>query len=249
MTNLTHSTRSCPWGRTLMALIKAALTVVCVLNPVTSHGEERSIRDQPRSFEIFAGVLGYETFLPDRFGSLANPRPNELGFLLVLRMFRNVCLGLERGEPLDAILPEDFAAYHSSTYLFGPGAKGGGSTTVLSPTGDIEKDEDSGNPAIFLKPDAGGMTCKIEWRVAEEFSQESQRAIASLFIQWVPWELALVRASPPHNLDQPAFSDAIEWDRPCQGQWCPANAFYNLASGEVTMQMTLNITEIEGVRP
>jgi hypothetical protein len=229
--------------------MRAALAAACLAMPVASHGQERSVRDQPRSFEVFGGVSGYETFSPDRFGTLASSRPNELGFLLVLRMFRNVCLGLERGETLDAVMPEDFSAYHFSSYYFGPDATRRGDTTVLSSTGDIEKDEDGGNPAIWLEPDTGGMNCKVEWRIAEEVSPESRQAIAGLLAQWVPWELALVRADRPLHFGQPNLSDAIEWDRPCQGRWCPATAYYNLSRGNVTMRMTLNITDTEGVRP
>jgi hypothetical protein len=229
--------------------MRAALAAAFLAMPVESHGQEHAVRDHPRSFEVFGDVSGYETFSPERFGTLASPRANELGFLLVLRMFRNVCLGLERGEALDAIMPADFAAYHSSPYFFGPDATRRGNTTVLSSTGDIEKDEDGGKPSIWLEPGAGGMTCTVEWRIAEEMSPESRQAIAGLISQWAPWELALVPASRPLPPDQSALSDAIEWDRPCQGRWCPATASYNLPGGELTMRMTLNIADIGGQRP
>jgi hypothetical protein len=233
-----------------MMLMRAAMVAACMALPLASHGQERSVRDQPRSIEIFDGVSGYETFSPDRFGTLASPRPNELGFLLVLRMFHNVCLGLERGETLDSVMPEGFAAYHSSPYYFGdPDAARHGDTTVLSSTGDIEKDEDGGSPAIWLEPGSGGMNCKVEWRIAEEMSPESRLGIAGLLAHWVPWELALVRASPPQDMGQPELIDFIEWDRPCQGRWCPAAAIYTLSRDEVIMWMTLNVTDIEGASP
>jgi len=269
MTNLAHSTRTCPRGGTPRTLMRAALAATCLAMPVASHGQERSdcdqprsvevfvlggvwgyVRDQPRSIEVLACVSGYETFSPDRFGTLASPRPNELGFLLLLRMFRNVCLGLERGETLDAVMPEGFAAYHSSPYYFGdPDATRHGNTTVLSSTGDIDKDEEGGIPVFWLEPGIGGMTCRVEWRIVEEMSPESRQGIAGLLAHWVPWELALVRAERPLLLGQPALSDFMEWDRPCQGRWCPATAYFDLSRGEVTMRMILNITDIEGERP
>ena len=92
-------------------------------------------------------------------------------------------------------------------------------------------------------------TCRVEWQIAGEVSPESQQSIAGLLAHWVPWELALVRASRPLDMGQPALIDLIEWDRPCQGRWCPAAAIYTLSRREVTMWMTLNITDIEGVRP
>ena len=230
--------------------MRAALAAACLAMPVASHGQERSDCDQPRSIEVFGCVSGYEMFSPDRFGTLASPRPNTLGFSLVLRMFRNVCLGLERGETLDAVMPEGFAAYHSSPYYWGdPDARRHGDKTVLSSTGNIEKDEDGGNPAIWLEPETGGMTCKVEWRIAEEMSPDNQQFIARRLAQWMPWAFALVRATNPEDLDQSALTNFIEWDRPCQGRWCPVTAIYTLSSGEVTIQMILNITDIEGVRP
>ena len=247
MTDPAHSTLTCPWGGAPGTLIRAALAAVCLASPVAA--QEHNVRDQPRSFEVFDSATGYATFSPERFGTLASPRADELGFLLVLRMFRNVCLGLERGETLNAVMPDGFAAYHSSTYHFGPDATRRGTASVLSPTGDIAQDEDGANPAIWLEPGAGGMICSVKWRIAEEMSPESRQAIAGLLAQWVPWELALVRASRPPLQEQSALSDAIEWDRPCRGRWCPATAFYNLSRGDVSLQMTLNITDIEGVRP
>jgi len=268
MSNIADFTGTCFRGGSLTALMRATLVVACLAVPEASYGQERSdceptgsieefvfggvpgyVRDQPRSIEIFGCVSGYETFSPERFGTLANPRPNEFGFLLVLRMLRNVCLGLERGEKLVTVMPDGFAAHNFSTYFFGPDATLRGDMTVLSSTGDIEKDEDGRHPAITLEPLTGGMTCTVEWQIAEEMSPESRQAIAGLLAHWVPWELALVRATKPLALGQPALSDAIEWDRPCQGRWCPTMAFYDLSRGKVTMQLILNITDIEGVRP
>lgn len=239
----------CRWAMNATSLTQALLAPVCLLLPLASEAEDRSVRDQPRSVEVFELFSGYDMFTPDRHGTPDNPRPNELGFTLVLRMFRNVCLALEQGQSLEEVLPEGFAAYNFTPYFFGPDAEPRGDTTVLSSTGDVEKDEDGGGPAFFLEPAAAGMTCGIDWRIAEEMTPESQRAIAGLLAHWMPWELALVRASRPAGFGMPALNDAIEWDRPCQGRWCPTWAYFSLGSGDVSMRMTLDITGIEGDRP
>lgn len=251
MTNLTHSARNCLRDGASSKWMRVALTAACLFMPVASHGQERGVRDQPRSLEVFGDASGYEMFSPGRVGTLANPRPSELGFSLVLRMFRNVCLEVERGEALDAVMPDGFAAYHSTPYTFGPDETRIGVTTVLSSTGDIDKDEDGGHPAIWLAPRTGGMTCTVEWTIMEEMSAISREAIAQIIAQWVPWELALVPASRPVIGDQSSLSDGIDWDRPCQGRWCPARIIYFLSRGDqrVSMEMTLNITDIEGERP
>ncbi|MDU8926055.1 hypothetical protein RXV86_01520 [Alisedimentitalea sp. MJ-SS2] len=227
----------------------AALAAACLTLPGTVLGQEGGLRDQPRSFEIFAHATDYEGFSSERHGTLANPQPNELGFLLVLRMFRTVCLGLERGAALDAVVPPGFSAHHSAPYYFGPDAARRGDKLVLSATGDVEKDEDGGHPAIWLEPRTGGMECALDWRIAADMSPDSQRAIATLLARWVPWEMALLPASRPQLLEQPALSDAIEWDRPCMGRWCPTSAFFSLSRGDISLRTILNITAIEGTRP
>ena len=257
------------WSVTSKWLMRAALAASWLAVPAASQGQERtdcdtpgssgdfvfggppaSVRDQARSIEAFRCVSGYEMFSPDRHGTPASPSPTELGFTLVLRMFRNVCLGIERGDPLDDLMPEGFQAYHSSPYYWGdPDATRQGDTTVLSSTGDMEKDENGGHPAVWLEPGTGGLTCKVQWRVPDEMSTESRQAIASLIVHWLPWALALVPASRPSMVEPAALSDAIEWDRPCQDRWCPAAARYSLSKGDITMQMTLDITNIEGTRP
>ncbi len=231
------------------SLARAPLVFLCLSLPLVSEAQDRGVRDQPRSVEVFEPISGYDMFTPDRHGTPANPRANELGFTLVLRMFRNVCLGLEQSKSLEEVLPEGFAAYSFTPYFFGPDAEPRGGTTILSSTGDIEQDEDGGLPAFSLEPAPGGMTCGIDWRIAEELTPESQQAIAGLLAHWMPWELALVRASRPAGFGMPALNDAIEWDRPCQGRWCPTWAYFSLGRGDVSLRMTLNITGIKGDRP
>lgn len=226
-------------------MLKSACLAACVLAvPAIAPAQEPTVRDAPRSFEVFSRAPGYETSPPDQFGTPAEPFPNELGFWLVVQMMRSVCLGIEEGAAAEAVLPDQFAAYSFAPYFFGPDAPPRGDKVVLSSTGDIELDEAGARPAIWLEPAPGGMTCKIEWRVGEALSPESQMAIANLITKWMPWALAFVPASRPITTDNPATSDGIEWDRPCQDRWCPATAFYNLPSGDITLQMTLNITGI-----
>lgn len=241
--------RACPhlWAKTPVTL--RTLAILCLFMPNALLAQERAIRDVPTVTEIFEGHTGYEMFSSERHGRFDKPLATELGFSLVLRMFRNICLGLERGAPLAAVTPEGFEAYNFSPYFFGPETPPRGDSLVLSSTGDIARDEDEGRPAIWLDPGTGGMTCTMEWRIVEDVSPQSQQAIAELITAWMPWELSLVRASKPLLASPTPLFDAIEWDRPCQGRWCPAMAIYDLTGGMVTLRMTLNIMDVEGEVP
>jgi hypothetical protein len=230
-------------------LLRTAWLTVFSCSATAAQSQERAVRDTPRSVEVFARSPDYTTFSADRYGTPGTPFADELGFWLVVQMFRSVCLGIETGASVDAVLPEGFSAHNFAPYFFGPDTPPNGDVVVLSSTGDIELDEDGGHPAIWLEPDPAGMTCKAAWILAEPLSPESQTAIANLITQWMPWALTLVPASRPTASNEHAINDGIEWDRPCQDKWCPATAFYSLPSGNITLQMTLNITGIEGERP
>ena len=248
MTSLTQSLHAHTRSLTIKAVSTAVIIVGAIFSSVAAPAQDRSVRDEPRSFEVFERFPGYELFSADRHGPMVKPHANELGFSLVLRMFRTVCLAVEQGEDPKDVAPEGYSVHNFNTYFFGPGTPPSGEKVALSSTGDIEMDEDDGLPSIWFEPRSTGMICGIDWP-AKDMTPDSQQAIAGLILHWLPWELALVRASRPMTLYEPPLSDAIEWDRPCGNRWCPLSAFYSLSRGEVFMRMTLNITEIAGPRP
>ncbi len=230
--------------------VSAALAATAFALPRAALAQDQGVRDHPRALEIFADVSGYTDLAADRYGVPASPRSNDLGFLLVLRMFQTVCLGLEQGADLDAVMPDGFASYHGLPYYFAdPDAVPRGDTIVLSSTGDIDQDEAGGHPAIWLDPAATGMTCRLEWQMVEIPTPETQEIIVGILTRWMPWQLALVPASRPILSPETAQSDAIDWDRPCQDRWCPVRAYWSLQYGDLHMELTLNITGIGGERP
>lgn len=239
-----HST--CDFWQTWIFL---AFATAATSSPHPSWAQDRAVHDQPRALTIFEQHTGLEMFTPERHGTLADPKSSELGFFMVFRTFRTICQRLEAGEPLDTVMPEGFAVYNAAPYDFGPDVGYLSPNVVLSSTGDAIEDEEGGHPAIWLKPGPEGMTCTVQWRMAERPSEVSQAAIEGLLMHWVPWELALVQVSKPRMVAGPPFSDAIEWDRPCQDRWCPAQAIYGLSRGDVALEMTLNVTDVEGARP
>ncbi len=233
---------------------RAALLAAALALPAAAQGQSLAEMaggpgpaDQPRALAVFEGVEGYADLAAERVGTVAQPAANELGLLLVTRMFRNLCLGLEQGAPLDTLLPEPLAAYGQSSYLFGLEA-GDAVAQVVSPTGSIEQDEAEGRPSLWLAPSAMGMTCRIEWAVAE-FPADVQQAMARYLDDWLPFELALVRASRPVMTAEQPLSNFTEWDRPCGDRWCATTVAYRLAEGFVSIETTLDITDIEGDRP
>ncbi len=203
----------------------------------------------PRAAEIFADVQGYADLSTDRHGTVAQPVSHELGLILILRMFRNVCLGLERGAPLDDVMPPGFAAYAQSPYLFGEIQPATDGPQVLSPTGSIDADEDNGHPTIWLSPGETRMNCRLEWRAAAAFPEDRQTGMALFLDDWLPYTLSLVRASRPALVSPPSPFDATEWDRPCGDRWCPVTVIFDLPDGFVSLETRLNITDIESVRP
>jgi hypothetical protein len=230
-------------------MIPRAAIGLCLVLPTTAVAQ--GVHDRPRALDIFTGLaeLGYSDLAPDRYGTPANPVPNELGMLLVSRMFRTVCLGLESGAPLDAVMPDGFDNHTLSFWLMGDDTPREGGPIILSSTGDIATDEDDGHPYVELSPDAGGMTCRVSWRIPGPLETTTQSNIAELIATWLPWEYALVDAARPEVATDPGMSRLIEWDRPCGERWCEMTALFSLGSGDVSLTTTLNITGIEGTRP
>lgn len=207
------------------------------------------VRDTPRALEVFAAVSGYSDISDGRYGTPAAPAPSELGVIMVSRMFRNVCLGIEAGASLETVLPAGFSIHSSAFWLMGDDTPRTGGPLVLSSTGDIAQDEDDGHPSIELRPDAGGMICRINWRMPEALGQAQQAAISDLIATWVPWEYALVAAARPEPAGDPSMSRLLEWDRPCGDRWCAMSALFSLGRGDISLSTTLDITDIEGDRP
>lgn len=223
-----------------------ALALIFALAAGTASAE---IREAPRAMAIFADQGGYADLTVERHGTPASPLENELGLVLVLRMFRNVCLGIEAGRSLNAVAPEGFDTY---TFAFhGLGVEGGDpdGPLVLSSTGDIVIDEEGGHPAISIRPDAAGAVCTLIWNPSGNMSAVSRTSMAQLLSDWLPYSFALVRASRADLVAETPLNNYIEWDRPCFGAWCGMSVIYDLDRGYVSISTTLNVTGIEGTRP
>ncbi|GAB5445347.1 hypothetical protein [Gymnodinialimonas sp.] len=214
-------------------------------------GEPPTMTNAPRALEIFAHIEGYAEFTPDRHGTPTQPLPTTLGTDLVMRIFRNTCLGAERGLPHDAITPQGFAPYETLPYSFGDvtAPNDGQGSHVLSSTGSIDADEEIGHPFIWLTPEPTGMTCRVEWHMGPDLPEDAQAAIASYLDGWVPWAFALVHAAAPYLGTTTPPSHVAEWDRPCGDRWCPMVVLYSFSGGYMTIETTLNITDIQGDRP
>lgn len=233
----------------LLALFAAPLPAAAQTD--FTFGQSPALRDTPRAVEIFSDIAGYAEFTTERHGTPTQPLATELGADLLMRMFRNVCLGIERGETLAQITPDGFAPYASLPYSLGdvtapddtPGSR------VLSATGSIDMDEDNHHPFIFLHPEETGMSCRLEWHTGADVPEDRQNSIAQYFDGWVPWAFSLVHASPPYFGAPQPLSNATEWDRPCGDRWCPMTITYSFPAGRITIDTTLNITDIQGDRP
>lgn len=239
-------------------MIRAAILCATLLCPSAvqaqtdaTFGQAPGLRDTPRAIEIFSNVAGYAEFTAERHGTPLRPLATGLGTDLLMRMFRNICLGIERGAALDDVMPDGFAPYASLPYTLGdvtapdltPGNR------VLSVTGSIDADEDNHHPFIWLDPEATGMTCRLEWHPGDDVPEDHQNTIAQFFDVWVPWQFALVHASRPFFGGPQALTNATEWDRPCSDRWCPMTITYSFPDGWISIDTTLNITDIQGSRP
>ncbi|MBF9035085.1 hypothetical protein HKCCE2091_12635 [Rhodobacterales bacterium HKCCE2091] len=238
-------------------MIRAALIGAALASPVAAAAQQGSAPegpgpwDRPRLATILDFPLGYDDMADaGRFGTVAAPGQNELGLTLVLRMFANVCVGLEEGAPLAAVLPDGFAAYDQSDYLFGTATPATDSPYVLSPTGNIDADETGGHPTFWLRDSGTGMGCQLEWRFAPDDLPEAQRStMAAVVREWLPYQMALVRASRPELSPSPPLFGLQEWDRPCGDRWCPMTAHYDMRDLYLTLDTKLDITAPEGPRP
>lgn len=208
----------------------------------------QGISEVPRAAVIFERVTGYDDISEERSGPLTRPFSNELGIWSVMRLFRNVCIGIERGEPLDVVLPPGFAAFDQSEYYWGNPVPAASGRLVLSPTGSIDEDETAGHPALWISPRPTGTECRVEWR-AGEMPDETQGYMAALLNTWLPYGHAAAIASRPWLGPDFNRSDFIEWDRPCGDRWCPLTTLYALDDGEIQIATILNITDIGGARP
>lgn len=206
--------------------------------------------DQPRAVDLFSRDLGYEYLAqPDRYGTVTDPFRNELGLHLLVETFRNVCFGLERGDALEAALPPGYSAYGQNAYYFADEDAEEIGNIVLSPTGDIDVDEENGHPTFWLRPGTLGMNCRIEWTFEADLPDATQDAMAFYLEEWLPLAFALVPADR-HELatGRPLYAFA-EWDRYCLGRWCPMTVNIRLGTATVILETTLNITGFEGTAP
>ncbi|MBY4892816.1 hypothetical protein KUL25_08570 [Rhodobacteraceae bacterium N5(2021)] len=238
-------------------MIRAALLLIALAPlPASAQsgfvfGQPPAATDTPRALDIFSHIEGYAEFTAERHGAVTQPLATELGTDLLLRIFRNTCLGIERGQSLAEITPNGFAPYETLPYSFGdvtaplftPGRR------VLSPTGSIDADEGNGHPSIWLAPEETGMTCRIEWHIGPDVPEARQQSIANYLQQWVPWSFALIHASRPFAGGTPPLTSATEWDRPCGDRWCPMTIVHSFPAGRISIETTLNITDIEGSAP
>lgn len=227
--------------------LRCALALGLALGPALP-APAQAIGEVPRMLGATAGIRGYDDLPPDRFGTPAAPRPDALGVVLLLRMFRNTCLGLEAGRPLAAAMPPGFSAHGSGAYLFGQ--PGSADTTIyLSSTGDVARDEDEGHPAIALRGGAEGVTCRIEWRMPAPLDTVGQEAVAHLLGEHFPYLFALVRYSRPVPDALAGPGTLIEWDRPCRGAWCPTSVIHALSDGQIVLTTRLNIEGVPRLTP
>jgi hypothetical protein len=223
---------------------------LCLLAPGAAVAQLGPPSERPRAVDIFGAIDGYDDVAqPDRYGTVMDPARNELGLYLVTRAFRNVCLGLEGGRPLDAVMPPLYAAYGQSAYYFGDETAADTGNLVLSPTGDIDADEDDGHPTFWLRPAPGGMTCQMEWTFAPELDESRQDAMAHFLEDWLPFAFALVPANRHEAASGSPLFGFAEWDRSCLGRWCPMTVNFRLGAASITIGTTLNITGIEGTAP
>ncbi|ABD55889.1 hypothetical protein [Jannaschia sp. CCS1] len=238
--------------RAVLCLIVAlCVPVAAIAQSGFTFGASPGLRDTPRALELFDDIQGYADLAPERHGTVDQPLQTELGTHLLLRAFRNVCLGIEQGRALADVMPGDFAPYVTLPYSFGdieepdygPGRR------VLSSTGSIDTDEDEGRPFIWLAPDPAGLSCRIEWHIDGNLPEARQHAIASYLDNWVPWQFALVHGSRPVLGTAPMPSHVSEWDRPCGDRWCPLVILYSFVGGQISVETVLNITDIEGDLP
>ena len=226
-------------------MIRAALLAALVALPGAGGAQETG----PRALALFAPARGYDDLPPERFGPPSAPVANELGLVLMLRMFRNVCLGLERGDTLQEVMPPDFDAYNMVAYMQIVGGDSGSRALVLSPTGDVDADEAAGTPTFTLLPTGDRFSCTLERQLTEDLPDDRQAGMAMFFENWLPYALALVRASRPHLGPEPLLFDAAEWDRPCGDGWCPLQVIYDLPGGYVSLTTTIDIATIAGDLP
>ncbi len=230
-----------------LALISAAL--LAPVAPALAQGDALPPPGSaPRAVAIFASLQGYDDLTADRFGTPAAPAPHELGLVMISRMFRNTCLGLERGAALVDVMPPGFTAYEDLAYLMGTAPTGEPGAMLLSPTGDIDLDAAMGHPTLRIAPSPRGMTCRIEWQQVAPPATDRQAGMAGFLVHWLPYEFAMVRATPSRAMDAQLL-DYLEWDRPCADKWCPVTLNYALERGFLNLETRLNITDIEGARP
>ena len=92
-------------------------------------------------------------------------------------------------------------------------------------------------------------SCTLERQLTEDLPDDRQAGMAMFFENWLPYALALVRASRPHLGPEPLLFDAAEWDRPCGDGWCPLQVIYDLPGGYVSLTTTIDIATIAGDLP
>ena len=231
---------------------RASTALAIALTVVPVAGTSEGLRDQPRAIDLFAQVSGYADLAPDRFGEPAAPAPNELGTVLLSRIFRTVCLGLENGMALEAVMPPGFSAEMASEHYWGdaedaPNLPNLG--TVLSVTGFIDTDEAAGHPWITIRPHPDGTDCKIDWKIPGTLQDQTMANMADVLVGWLPYEYALVSADRPFLGQDPSWSNSVLWDRPCGDRWCSMSTLYGLGRGEVQISTVINLTDIQGERP
>lgn len=207
------------------------------------------LRDSPRVFDGNGALSGYDAIDTELTGEPARPRPTIEGLYLVLNMFRQVCLGVERGQSLAEVLPPGFAGYERLDYFWGDLVTSTEGNLVLSATGLKDRDAGEGRPVFRIQPAEDGAICSLTWETALDPDPAQTEFMVFLIVREWPYLLGAVRAGRPLPVPTPQTSDIVMWDRVCGARWCPLVANYDISRGRIALETRLNLTEIGGERP
>ncbi len=152
------------------------------------------------------------------------------GILNVFDTFRTACLAQPVTQGLDEqLLPEGYRIVSSSLHALGLETAVEPRTTVLSMTGDEEKDFTGGHPYVELglpNDAAPNGACRVAWKRTWDYADGVDKVMtdtAVLFDPWLSFRLKAVRVSRPEDGFAVAerYDHVSEWAAPCfGGKWC-----------------------------
>ncbi|WP_417767635.1 hypothetical protein [Stappia sp.] len=144
--------------------------------------------------------------------------------------FRTACLAQPVTQGLDEqLLPEGYRIVSSSLHALGLETAVEPRTTVLSMTGDEEKDFTGGHPYVELglpNDAAPNGACRVAWKRTWDYADGVDKVMtdtAVLFDPWLSFRLKAVRVSRPEDGFAVAerYDHVSEWAAPCfGGKWC-----------------------------